>query len=39
MDRRFYYSPKGFYDVAEMIKDDKSYRAEDRCRTAIILPF
>ena len=35
MSRRFYYNPKGFYDVAETIRDDKSYKAEDRYRTAI----
>ena len=35
MKKRFYYNPKGFYNVAEMIKEDKSYKAEDRYRTAI----
>jgi len=35
MRRRFYYHPKGFYDVAEVLKDDKNYKAEDRYRTAI----
>ena len=35
MKKKFYYNPGGFYDVVEKIKDDKSYKAEDRCRTAI----
>ena len=35
MKKKFYYNPGGFYDVAEKIKDDKSYKSEDRCRTAI----
>ena len=33
--RKSYYNPKGFYDVAEKIKDDKNYKAESRYRTAI----
>ncbi len=35
MRKGFRYKPKGFYDVAEVLKDDKNYKAEDRYRTAI----